>query len=67
MYGNPNFKYGERNETVLSIKLRIQEEMGIPVKCITVYWRKYDEVHHRSEYISENSEGINSGAYIEIT
>ena len=30
----------ERYETVLSVKLRIQEEMGIPVNCINVKYQK---------------------------
>ena len=36
-------------ETVCTIKLRIQEDMGIPANCLTVYCRVGDERNPRTE------------------
>ena len=50
-------------ETVRTIKLCIQDEMGIPANCITVYTHK----NHRTErYIKRDDDRMADGNYINI-
>ena len=53
-------------DITLSVKLRIQEEMGIPVHCITVYLY-HDKKYRTDDYIMKNDVELKtSNPYIEI-
>ena len=59
----PTSKY----ETVRTIKLRIQDDMGIPSYCITVYSRKGSKSNPRTENdIKGDDDQMKSDCYIEI-